>query len=141
METGSLALEQDLKHTRDHAIVAATGVRVVVLSRVWDIVVLIDHDASQKDLRWEGRGDRLLLFWKSRCFLERNSGEEIRHDCLSSAFARAISLPCDMDFSRAVPSRNGSQFVLRVPKQGREFASKAGPPTACYHQGNWGAGV
>jgi hypothetical protein len=141
METGSLALEQDLKHTRDHAIVAATGVRVVVLSRVRDIVVLIDHDASQKDLRWEGRGNRLLLFWKSRCFQEWHSCEEIRHDCLTSAFARAISLPCDVDFSGAVSSLNQSQLILRVPKQVRQFANEAGPPAACYHQGNWDARV
>ena len=81
-----------------------------------------------KDLRWEGRGDRLLLFWKDSRFLKRDSGEEFRYDCLSSVFARAVSLPCDVDFSSAVPSPNGSQLILRLPKQVRELTQVAGSP-------------
>ena len=43
---------------------AGSGVRVYVLNRLSEVLVKIELDLPLKDFRWEGRGNRLLLFWK-----------------------------------------------------------------------------
>lgn len=101
-----------------HAIQTSDGPRVTVLNRIRNIVVRMDlNNVPLEDLRWEGRGDRLLLFWTNHYVLKRGSSEEFRSDRVVSLFARAVSLPCDVDFANVVRSVHGSRVTLRLPKQ------------------------
>ncbi len=106
-----------------HALRTTIGPAVVILNRTRSIVVAIDlRKVPTNYLRWEGRGDRLLLFWKVRVF---NS-----NDCITSVYARAIALPCDVEFSNVVQSVIGCRITLRLPKQVLKLKHCAGQSVA-----------
>jgi len=129
--------ERDSRNGGGQAIQILDGPRVMVLNRTRHIVVRIDlNNVPPEDLRWEGRGDRLLLFWKNHYFLRRDSSEEFRSDCLSSLYARAVSLPCDVDFSNADLGLSGSSLTLRLPKEIRQLEHEAGQPADSFCQRN-----
>ena len=116
-----IEIESGSKNRSDLANPITAAPRVAILNRTRDVVVTINlFKVPIKDLRWEGRGDRILIFWKEYCFPRRNPSDEFRSDYLVSLFARAVKLPCDVDFSNVVPSLNGSRLTLRLPKQLRK---------------------
>jgi hypothetical protein len=109
----------------------------MVLNRIRNVVVRIDlNNVPLGDLRWEGRGDRLLLYWKNHHVLRRDTREEFRSDSLVSLFARAVALPCDVDFSNVVPSINGGRVTLRLPKEERQSGSEGAQPADTMCQRN-----
>jgi len=112
-----LETEQQLNDCLDPELLTKTGISVNVLNRTRDIVVKIETPVYLDSLTWEGRGDRILLFWRQSRSLKRYSEDEIRYDFIYSVFTRIVSLPCDVEFSNSVSILSGCQLVLCLPKQ------------------------
>lgn len=81
-----------------------------------DIVVIIDAGPRARDIRLEGCGDRLLLFWKETCALFSDECDTFGHQHVVSHHGRAIRLPMDLNFAKATSDIGTNKIEIRIPK-------------------------
>lgn len=93
-----------------------SGLRIEVLNRTRYVLIKIDLDIPLHYLRWEGRGDRLLIFWKDQWLYDSKTAGQSITGGFVTYYARAISLPYDVDFQSAIFTLTQRRILMRLPK-------------------------